>query len=55
MPTWNIQTYGAGYEDVIGRGACVLLPGGTTKSRDGGAIRKTCDACHIYAGGCPLL
>jgi hypothetical protein len=54
IPTRGIQSFGAGYEDLIGRGVYVLLTGDASTSLDGSALRDSCGVCPIYVGGCPI-
>ena len=50
VPTWGIQSYGAGLEGGGGRGANVQLSGGTAISYNGGALRDS-----RSVGGYPLM
>ena len=50
MPTWGIQSYGAGLEGVGGRDANVLLSGGTVVACNGGALRDSRSAGLMCLG-----
>jgi hypothetical protein len=57
VSAWGIQFYRTGFEDNFGRGANVLLSGGTDMlgDDDGGALRVSCGAGPMCVGGRFLL
>ena len=55
MPTGGIQSYVTGREDVTRRGACLLLAGHITTSRDSDAFRDSCGEGPMYFNWLPPI